>query len=147
MFIWFFLGSKPYGDLSIEETKDYVCKQKGNLGIPSNFPSQLSDQLKLCWSYNPEDRPDFNALELTIKQFRNNLNNEEFINFENEQTEDNKINPIVMGTAQVNAQDKYQTLDKEQNKDNESKVHVNGTEMVTVSTYVFSNLQKNITKD
>ena len=52
-----------------------------------------------------------------------------------------------MGTAQVNAQDKYQTLDKEQNKDNESKVHVNGTEMVTVSTYVFSNLQKNITKD
>ena len=107
----------------------------------------MSDQLKQCWSYNPEDRPDFNALELTIKQFRNNLNNEEFINFENEQNEDNKINPIVMGTAQVNAQDKYQTLDKEQNKDNESKVHVNGTEMVTVSTYVFSNLQKNITKD
>ena len=71
----------------------------------------MSDQLKQCWSYNPEDRPDFNALELTIKQFRNNLNNEEFINFENEQNEDNKINPIVMGTAQVNAQDKYQTLD------------------------------------
>ena len=138
-----FLGSKPYGDLSIEETKDYVCKQKGNLGIPSNFPSQLSDQLKQCWSYNPEDRPDFYALDITIKQFRNNLNKEEFIEIENEQTEDNEINSIGI----VTAQDKHKTLEKEQSKDNVPKVHVNGTEMVSVSTYVFSDLQENVTKN
>ena len=144
-----FSGSRPYGDLNVEEAKEYICKQKGTLSIPSNIPSQLSDQIKQCWSYNPENRPDFNSLDITIKLYMNSLKNDEFKDFRNEKSEADEKN-IISGVeqtgdnekssisgvwyTQVNVQDTCENLDKDQNKYNEPEVHVDGIAMGSVSS-------------
>ena len=80
----------------------------------------MSDQLKQCWSYNPENRPDFNSLDITIKLYMNSLKNNEFKDFDNEKSEASEINSISgIRYAKINVQDMCETFEKEQNKEND----------------------------
>ena len=112
------LGCKPYGNKSAEEAKDYICKEKQHLEIPSNFPSQLSDQLKQCWSYNPENRPDFTTLRICIQQFTNNLKQDVHQDLYDEQKEDD----VTVNYVSVNCKDEFQGSRIQQNVDNKISI-------------------------
>ena len=84
--------------------KDYICKEKQHLEIPSNFPPQLSDQLKQCWSYNPENRPNFTALAVNIQQFINTLKQDVHQDLDDEQKED----IVIVNYISIHSKDEFQ---------------------------------------
>jgi len=51
-----------YNDYSIFELKKIVVDKKSKCKIPKIFSAGLSDLMKKCWQYEPNNRPDFEEI-------------------------------------------------------------------------------------
>ena len=68
MYLFIFIGQRPYQEKSNSEVKNFVCHCGGHLEVPPLCPPPLADELIQCWSYNPDDRPTFDTLLKVIKE-------------------------------------------------------------------------------
>ena len=62
------LGQQPYpGRPDNMEVFEYV-RAGGQLEVPDRAPATLSDLMLRCWSYDPEERPNFAHSLRTIEE-------------------------------------------------------------------------------
>ncbi|XP_020835368.1 tyrosine-protein kinase SYK isoform X3 [Phascolarctos cinereus] len=64
----FSYGQKPYKGMKGSEVS--VMLEKGErMECPAGCPSEIYDLMKLCWTYDIENRPAFSAVELRLRNY------------------------------------------------------------------------------
>eukprot|EP01117_Protostelium_nocturnum_P001837 TRINITY_DN1230_c0_g1_i3.p1 TRINITY_DN1230_c0_g1~~TRINITY_DN1230_c0_g1_i3.p1 ORF type:complete len:936 (+),score=218.52 TRINITY_DN1230_c0_g1_i3:3257-6064(+) len=68
----------PFANLTPVEAAIAVVSHGLRLAIPEDTPSALSILMKECWNVDPDDRPDFEQINLILSALEKNENIEEF---------------------------------------------------------------------
>lgn len=58
-------GAVPFEDKSLVQVRQAVCKGD-HVQLPQFWPAAVQQSVKACWAMNPEDRPNFAALEAAL---------------------------------------------------------------------------------
>jgi len=60
----------PFDGKDLESIRDLVCKKQQRLQLPANsgLPNGLLQLVRQCWKPNPEERPSFADIQLTLQQ-------------------------------------------------------------------------------
>ncbi|XP_038634071.1 tyrosine-protein kinase ZAP-70 isoform X2 [Scyliorhinus canicula] len=61
-------GQKPYKKMKGPEVVSFI-EQKGRLDRPAECPDEMYELMKKCWTYKWEDRPGFEEVETTMRNY------------------------------------------------------------------------------
>ncbi|KAJ7335628.1 hypothetical protein JRQ81_013569 [Phrynocephalus forsythii] len=64
----FSYGQKPYRGMKGGEVAQMIERGE-RMESPPGCPPEIYDLMKLCWTYNDDDRPSFSAVELRLRNF------------------------------------------------------------------------------
>ncbi|XP_060091476.1 tyrosine-protein kinase SYK [Heteronotia binoei] len=64
----FSYGQKPYKGMKGGEVSQMIERGE-RMECPPACPVEIYDLMKLCWTYNADDRPGFSAVELKLRQY------------------------------------------------------------------------------
>ncbi|KAJ8338923.1 hypothetical protein SKAU_G00357090 [Synaphobranchus kaupii] len=64
----FSFGLKPYKGMKGTEVIQMI-EGGERMAAPSNCPPEMYDLMKKCWTYKPDERPGFTAVELRLREY------------------------------------------------------------------------------